>query len=52
MGGLRERLAAGDILVSDGATGTYLQDRGLDVGVAPETWNLSHPEVVTGMARD
>jgi len=50
--GLLERLTAGEVLVSDGATGTYLQDKGLEVGVAPETWNLSHPEVVTGMARD
>ena len=52
MDGLLERLNAGEILVSDGATGTYLQGKGLGIGVAPETWNLSHPDVVRGMARD
>ncbi len=52
MAGLLERLAAGEILVGDGATGTYLQDKGLGIGEPPETWNLSHPDVVQGMAAD
>ena len=50
--GLPGRLAAGEILIGDGATGTYLQGKGLEVGEAPETWNLSHPEIVRGMAAD
>ena len=47
-----ERLAAGEILISDGATGTYLQQRGLEAGGCPEEFNASHPEVVRDMARD
>ena len=47
-----ERLARGEVLVSDGATGTYLQSRGLEPGGCPEELNASRPEVVQGMARD
>ena len=50
MAGLLERLAAGEVLVGDGATGTYLQGKGLGIGEPPETWNLSHPEAVQEMA--
>lgn len=46
-----ERLARGEVLVSDGATGTYLQQHGLEPGGCPEEFNASHPEVVQGMAR-
>ncbi len=45
-----ERLAQGDLLISDGATGSYLQQHGLGDG-DPEEWNFSHPEVVQGMAK-
>ena len=45
-----ERLSRGDILISDGATGTYLQDRGLEPGGCPEEFNASYPEIVRGMA--
>ena len=34
------------ILFFDGAMGTLLQARGLKPGELPETWNLSHPDVV------
>lgn len=34
-------------LLFDGAMGTMLQSRGLPVGMEPEYFNLSHPEVVT-----
>ncbi len=47
-----DRLAAGELLIADGATGTYLQQRGLEPGGCPEEFNASHPEVVSGMARD
>ena len=47
-----DRLAAGEILISDGATGTYLQQRGLEAGGCPEEFNASNPDVVRGMARD
>ena len=46
-----DRLARGDLLISDGATGTYLQKHGLEPGGCPEEFNVSHAEVVRGMAR-
>ena len=47
---LLERIRQGEILVSDGATGTYLQSNGLKAGGCPEEFNASHPEVVRQMA--
>ncbi len=49
--GLLERLARGELIVSDGATGTFLQQHGLEPGGCPEEFNASHPEVVREMAR-
>jgi 5-methyltetrahydrofolate--homocysteine methyltransferase len=49
---LLERLARGELIISDGATGTYLQQRGLEPGGCPEEFNVSHPDVIRGMARD
>ena len=49
---IMDRLARGELLISDGATGTYLQDRGLEPGGCPEEFNASHPEILTGMARE
>ena len=46
-----ERLARGETLISDGATGTYLQRHGLEPGGCPEAFNVSHVETVRGMAR-
>ena len=46
-----DRLAKGEVLISDGATGTYLQQHGLEPGGCPEEFNISHPEVVKGMAK-
>ena len=48
---LLERLSQGDFLISDGATGTYLQQHGLEPGGCPEEFNATHPEVVRGMAK-
>ena len=45
-----DRLARGELLLSDGATGTYLQNHGLEPGGCPEEFNVSHPQVVQGMA--
>ena len=50
MSELLNRIAAGEILISDGATGTYLQANGLEPGGCPEEFNDSHPEVVQQMA--
>jgi 5-methyltetrahydrofolate--homocysteine methyltransferase len=47
-----ERLDRGDVLISDGATGTYLQRHGLEPGGCPEELNASQPETVQGMARE
>ncbi|MCE2405532.1 MAG: homocysteine S-methyltransferase family protein [Dehalococcoidia bacterium] len=49
---IMERLARGDVLISDGATGTYLQARGLEPGGCPEELNAGRPGLVRGMAAD
>ena len=46
-----ERIRNGELLVSDGATGTFLQQHGLEPGGCPEEFNASQPEVVREMAR-
>ena len=48
-GTILERLAGGGLLVSDGATGTYLQDHGLEPGGCPEELNASHPDLIRRM---
>ena len=47
-----DRLQRGDVLISDGGTGTYLQQHGLEAGGCPEEMNVTHPDVVRGMASD
>ncbi len=47
-----ERLHRGEVLVSDGATGTYLQSHGLEPGGSPEALNASQPDLVRRMAVD
>ena len=42
-------LETNGILMLDGGMGTMLQNAGLPLGVAPETYNLSHPEIVSGI---
>lgn len=49
---LLDRIAADKTLVSDGATGTYLQTNGLEPGGCPELMNDTHPEVIRQMARN
>ena len=36
-------------LFCDGATGTYLQSRGLKGGELPELWNLTHPDIISDL---
>ncbi len=36
-------------LYFDGGTGTVLQSMGLPAGMAPELWNLTQPEKITGL---
>jgi 5-methyltetrahydrofolate--homocysteine methyltransferase len=47
---LRTRLAAGDVLVGDGAWGTQLMARGVLPGEAPESLNLTQPGVIEEIA--
>jgi len=42
---------SGKILVSDGAWGTFLQQKGLQPGECPELWNLTHPNAVREIAQ-
>ena len=41
----------GRILVSDGAWGTFLQQKGLKPGECPESWNISRPDDVLAIAQ-
>lgn len=51
MGMLLDALRDKKLLVSDGAMGTQLQDRGLGVGECPEFWNITHPDEVRAVIR-
>ena len=44
-------LKTGKILVSDGAWGTFLFKKGLNVGECPDEWSLSHFDVVKSIAQ-
>lgn len=41
----------GRVLVSDGAWGTFLQQKGLQPGECPELWNITRPDDVFDIAR-
>ena len=49
MGKIINEIKKGKVLVSDGAWGTFLQQKGLKTGECPEEWNLTHPEEVYDM---
>lgn len=46
---LEELLAAGRVLLADGATGTNYFAAGLEAGEPPEFWNEQHPERVAAL---
>ena len=48
---LIERLLSDGPVVTDGAWGTQLQQRGLAIGGCPDEWNLSHAECVEEVPR-
>jgi 5-methyltetrahydrofolate--homocysteine methyltransferase len=50
MKSILERIAEGETLISDGAMGTYLHARGLAAGECPESWCVSHPDVLSEIA--
>ena len=52
MNRLMQRITAGEVLISDGATGTYLQNHGLEPGGCPEAFNDTHPQVVRQLAAE
>ncbi len=51
MNKMLEELIAGGPVVTDGAWGTQLQQRGLEVGTCPDAWNLSNPDKVEEVPR-
>jgi len=46
-----EMLDRKKVLVSDGAWGTFLVQKGLKPGECPELWNIEHPYAVADIAR-
>ncbi len=48
---IKARLERGEVLLADGAIGSLLMARGLPRGAAPESLNLSHPEILEEIAR-
>jgi 5-methyltetrahydrofolate--homocysteine methyltransferase len=46
-----KRLEAGDILVTDGATGTNLQKAGLASGMHTEDWIYDHPDKILALEK-
>lgn len=51
MHALIEELTAAGPVLTDGAWGTQLQARGLEVGACPDAWNLAQPDRVEQVAR-
>lgn len=51
MGKILERIKSSGTLVSDGAWGTLLQEKGLGSGECPESWNLKNPDAVFEVAK-
>jgi len=52
MSNFLEQIKAGEVLVADGATGTNLQQRGLERGASAETWVLERPQEIVRLHRD
>jgi 5-methyltetrahydrofolate--homocysteine methyltransferase len=48
---LKQRLAAGELLVADGAAGTMLIAAGLPHGTPPDLWNLDNPQAILQLHR-
>jgi 5-methyltetrahydrofolate--homocysteine methyltransferase len=46
-----EKLKLNKILISDGAWGTFLYERGLQTGECPELWNITHRDDVFAIAK-
>jgi 5-methyltetrahydrofolate--homocysteine methyltransferase len=48
---IQRRLADGELLIADGAMGTFLMAGGLAAGSPPEVWNVEHPERIAEVHR-
>lgn len=48
---ITDRVKQGKILVSDGAWGTFLHEKGLKPGQCPELWNIEHADDVFDIAK-
>jgi len=48
---IKDKIKQGQILVSDGAWGTFLQEKGLAPGECPELWNIEKPRDVFEIAK-
>ena len=49
---LRDLIATGEPILTDGGMGTMLLSRGLPRGVEPELWNVERPEEIRRIHRD
>ena len=50
MKSILDRIAEGEVLISDGAMGTFLHAKGLGSGECPESWCITHPVAVREIA--
>ncbi len=48
---IKKKLKTGEIMISDGAWGTMLQEKGLEMDECPELWNITHREEVFDIAK-
>lgn len=48
---ISQKIKEGQLLVSDGAWGTFLQEKGLQGGECPELWNIDRPDDVYDIAK-
>ncbi len=51
MGKLTDKIEEGRVLISDGAWGTFLHQKGLKVQECPESWNIERPADVLEIAK-
>lgn len=47
---LLDKIKTNEVIISDGAWGTFLMAKGLQPGECPELWNIEHPEKVEEIA--
>jgi 5-methyltetrahydrofolate--homocysteine methyltransferase len=50
MNSFLQSMLSDSVVLTDGAWGTQLQQRGLAIGACPDAWNLTHPDLVAQVA--